>query len=456
MKQLSENLKLYFVLIFIFLAGIFLVHYLLSGQAVYGDGIGHYAYLHSWYFDGNNDFTNEYQHLYNYQNNNSNSPLKSDLVQIVGTNSEGRALNHFSPGMAILLLPFYILADGVVVLSNFFGASLARNGYSNTYQLVSGLGAVFYVVLALWLSEKLLKLFNFKAVTRRTAVFTLLLATNLLYYGSFDVLNSHFASFFLSVLFFWYFFKHRSNLSRQNYFLLGVMTGLMTITRPQDGLIILVVLVNARLSLKINKERWSKLLTKLLAFFVPLILIVAPLGIQWATTFDSINSHPYFAWIVTRDNLMIWNSLLGTLFHSTNGLFFRTPILLVSMIMFFYLTYSKKLSYSLGLLAIFFFSQYLVTSFQGGWKAAAYGGRMYISSLPFFLVLIAKLLEWVTKKYSNRSKWLLISFFISLNILSMLSFTLFEKEASNNGRGTEIYTDEKIIFMIDEVKSRIK
>jgi hypothetical protein len=449
LKLLINNSKLYFTFCYIFLIGIFSFHYLVSAQAVYGDGIGHYAYLHSWYFDADNDFTNEYQHLYSYENNNSLSPKKSQTVQIVATNSQGKALNHFSPGMAILLMPFYVLADAVVVIANALGASLARNGYSNVYQIVSGIGAIFYVVLALWLSEKFLKLFKIPPLPSRVAILTLLLSTNLLYYGSFDILNSHFASFFLSILFFWYFFKHRLNLTLQKYFLLGVIASLMTATRPQDGIIIAVVLANAFLSAKSSQISWSKLFTKLLVFFLPLTVTIIFLTTQWIETFDSFSSHPYFYWMIDENSPGILFNSVGNLLHFTNGLFTRTPIIFLGSLMFLYLIYKKKQGYFLNLLALFFCLQYVLISLQGGWKAAAYGGRMYISSLPFFLVLIAKLFEFIKKKYSNKTKWILISFLISLNILSIFSFVLLEKEASGNRRGTETYTYSRIMKAVD-------
>jgi hypothetical protein len=450
---MKRNQPFYYIALYIFLVAIFFAHYFVSGQAVYGDGIGHYAYLHSWYFDGDNDFTNEYQHIYNFANNNSLAPNQSELVQIVGTNSAGKALNHFSPGMAILLLPFYVLADGIVMVANLFGANLARNGYSNVYQLVVGMGAVFYVVVAVWLSEKFLMLFDVGQWASRVAVLTLLMATQLLYYGSFDVLNSHFVSFLLVVWFFYYFFKYRTQLDLQKYFWLGVIVSLMFLTRPQDGVVVAVVLVDAFLTAKNSRKFWQtfwpQLAAKLSAFFLPIAVGVSLLATQWLNTFDSFDTHPYFMWMVGKDSLVVASDLLGTLFHFTNGLFFRTPILLLAMLMFAHLIHRKKVSYELSLLAMFFFLQYLIIFFQGGWKAAAYGGRMYISSLPFFLVLIAKLFVWVKTKHSTLTLWLLISFLISLNILSVFSFVLLEKGTSGNRKGIELYTKARLLGVIN-------
>ncbi|NCN82748.1 MAG: hypothetical protein GW947_02160 [Candidatus Pacebacteria bacterium] len=441
--------KFYFPLLFISFVSIFSIHYFVSGQAVYGDGIGYYAYLHSWYFDADNDFTNEYRHIYNHENNNSQRPLSSPIVQIVGTNSQGKALNHFSPGTALLLLPFYALADGVVVVANFFGASLARTGYSDTYQMLSGVGAILYVVAVAWLSEKLLLMLRFKQSVGRVAVLLLLLSTNLLYYGSFDVLNSHFASFFLATLFFFYFYKQKQRLSTKNYFVLGLIAGLLSITRPQDAVISVVVLVAVAVLFKKNKSHWQQILKNLFVFFGIQFLMFLPLVLQWITTFDTFDSHPYFLWMTAQQSQSSMRDLAGTLFHFTNGLFTRTPILFVSAALFVRLAYKKKLDYFLKVLFIFFCFQYAIIVLQGGWKAAAYGGRMFISSLPLFLILLAKILEWIEGRYSKIILWIFVGVFVSINVLSISSFVLFEKEASGNKFGTELYTGQRIMKLLD-------
>ncbi|PIY80919.1 MAG: hypothetical protein COY80_00725 [Candidatus Pacebacteria bacterium CG_4_10_14_0_8_um_filter_42_14] len=108
-----------------------------------------------------------------------------------------------------------------------------------------------------------------------------------------------------------------------------------------------------------------------------------------------------------------------------------------------------SLNPKLALLAIFFFFQYVVISTQGGWQAAAYGGRMYISSLPFFLALLAEFIVFLSKKYSYKNMLIVAGFFIIINIFSIFSFVLFEKEASGGQHGTEDYTARKILNLIN-------
>jgi hypothetical protein len=91
---------------------------------------GYYAHLHDWTFDNDWDYTNEYKHIYSPENNNADHPQSVDVVQIVGVAKNGRAANHFFPGTALLLLPYYLLADGVVQLLSWIGVHVPRNGYA--------------------------------------------------------------------------------------------------------------------------------------------------------------------------------------------------------------------------------------------------------------------------------------------------------------------------------------
>ncbi|PIR59937.1 MAG: hypothetical protein COU67_04100 [Candidatus Pacebacteria bacterium CG10_big_fil_rev_8_21_14_0_10_44_54] len=425
--------KLYFPILFLAFFSIFLAHYFVSGQAVYGDGIGYYAYLHSWYFDADADFTNEYKHIYNQENNNSQDPQTAEVVQIVGTNATGQALNHFSPGMAILLLPFYVLADGIVIIANVLRASLARSGYSDVYQIMTGMGAILYVVISMWLSERILQRCKLSHFISRVAVFLLFFATCLLYYGSFDVLNSHFASYFLSVLFLYHFFTLRKIPQLKQYFFLGCIAGLLGLTRPQDALIGIVVLLDIWRRVKRGDVSWPQAARRLMLFVFPAVIIFALLVFQWITTFDTFDTHPYFLWMNSTSEHGPSFDFFGSLFHPSNGLLTRTPIVFVALVFFFYLVKKRKTTYILQLLFVFFCLQFVLISLQGGWSAAAYGGRMYISSLPFFLLLLAMLLSWLRQKFGKHMLFLVMSFFVCLNVLSIASFVLFEKGV-NGGR----------------------
>lgn len=87
--------------------------------------------------------------------------------------------------------------------------------------------------------------------------------------------------------------------------------------------------------------------------------------------------------------------------------------------------------------------QFVIITAQGGWSAAAYGGRMYISSLIFFGLVLGKLLLRLMKK-DKIWVYLFVSFFIVLNFASMAIFILRDKGAEGGTHGTEQRTIKRL------------
>ena len=93
---------------------------------------------------------------------------------------------------------------------------------------------------------------------------------------------------------------------------------------------------------------------------------------------------------------------------------------------------------------LFFAAQVALIAIQGGWSSAAYGGRMYISTLPMFVVLLTVLI--------NKLPRVLLWGLVILNFVSIGSFVLFEKEVnSGRKRGLEEHTLEKIELFLRRV-----
>lgn len=406
---------------------IFLIHYLISGQAVYGDGIGYFSHLHSWVIDRDWNYTNEYRHIYDSEHNNAIEDSLSTSVQIVSTTSEGKAENFYGTGVAVLLLPFYLLAHAITLLMNLFGIGLSTSGYGDLYQILTGIGALIYTFLGLFFLEKVVNLTVRNRKISLISSLSIFLSTSLLYYGSFDVINSHFASFFLSSVFFYLLLgepKIRSNL------LLGLVAGLMTIVRLQDVVVVLIWL-------------WINYATESVNVFLKGFLFgIIPMMIHWSTVFGNPLLHPYVRGIWERIGSEPTINLFGSLFDPITGLFFRTPLLLVLFGYFLYLIFKKK-ARLLIFLFVFFLFQFLIITFQGGWAAAAYGGRMYMSSLIFFGPLLGMLLVKIYSTSRATVYWFVV-FFILLNFFSVTRFVLRDKGIAGGGHGTEVETRERM------------
>ncbi|KKQ43380.1 MAG: hypothetical protein US60_C0003G0024 [Microgenomates group bacterium GW2011_GWC1_37_8] len=441
--------KLFYTLLIFVSISIFLLHYIIAGQAVYGDGVGYYSYLHSIVIDGNIDTTNEYKHIYTPVNNNSLNPKDSPDVQIIKASNDGRAENHFGMGVAILLLPFFIIANTLSIILNFIGIPVPTHGYSDIYQIITGVGAVLYIISGLFILEKLISHYIKDEFSGKLTITAIFFATNLLYYGSFDVINSHFASFFLSTLFFYILFIHKNDIKKTAS--LGFITGFILSVRPQDALVAVIWIIYALNNYKKNNKYYKKFGKELLVFLLFAFLGSLALVYNWTYTYGNPLNHPYLQ--ATYQYMVNSNlRLLDSFFNTSTGLLSTTPILIIPLIYFIYLIFSKKANIQIILLSIFFTLQYIVITLQGGWQAAAYGGRMYISTLPFFAFLLAEFLRELTLKYGKRLSLILVSVFILINLLNIAQFLLFEKQTEGFSMGTEQRTKERLKYLIDELR----
>lgn len=438
-KFVTNNRKFIFFGLFLFAVSVFLVHYAVSGQAVYGDGIGYYSHLHSWVIDGDWKYTNEYKHIYDWEHNNFDTGVESSAIQIVSTTKEGEAENFYGTGVAVLLLPFYLMAHFISILANLFGAGISVQGYGDAYQILTGIGAVFYAVWGVYFLNKMIDIVIRDNKISLISSVTIFLSTSLLYYGSFDVINSHFASFFLTAVFFYLFFSRKNNL------LLGLVAGLITLNRVQDSVVILIWLIDFL--------RNKRPLITAKNFLIGYVFALIPLFFHWGSVIGNPLNHPYLRGLTEKIQGGQSTDIFGSLFNPVTGLFFRTPLLLVLFLYFLCLIVNyyrlprhfaprnDKIYFVYPF--IFFLMQFVIITLQGGWAAAAYGGRMYISSLVFFGLVLGKMLTWMSQK-NHRLVYVFVTTFIVINFVSMAIFILRDKEAEGGSHGTEQRTIQRL------------
>ena len=407
---------------------VFVFHYAFSGQAVYGDGIDYWAYLPSVYFDRDVDFENEYKHIYSPENNNSFNPQKAPAVQKTSISSLGKTVNPHPPGAAVVWFPAFVFADIISFLFN-----LPRNGFADAYQILSGLWTVVIVIFGLAINQRLAYKFTKNKKISILAALSIFIATPLLFYGAYDVLNSHFASFTLVSLF-WYLLIFKK-FDVKNALLIGAVIGLATLVRIQEVLLFIPLILYLLWGNRIYLRNISA------SIFV-FIILITPLLLVWQSIYGRPIPEVYF---LTPENRFKFGSLI----HPLTGLFSRTPLLLISL--FGVKKFIRKDKKIFWLLFIYFILQYLVITYHGGWDAAAYGGRMYISTLPLFTILFAFTLKIIKDKWNYRIAIVVVFLFAMINIVSIMSFVLFEKEVnSGKKRGLEEQTQEKLDLILKQ------
>jgi len=126
------------------------------------------------------------------------------------TTVTGYTPNIYPPGAAIFWLPMFFIVDMVAQIIHNIIPHYPNNGYSDIYQITIGITNATIGLLALIIVYALLRSFYSKTLSCITLL-CLFLGSNLFYYLSIDVINSHPTSFLVASIFSIYYFKsHKS------------------------------------------------------------------------------------------------------------------------------------------------------------------------------------------------------------------------------------------------------
>jgi len=268
------------------------------------DEVQYYAYLRSIYFDGDLDFRNEYEHFAEIgeRQNPPDSAIRNALLHPDAQNPNPRTgkLRNVAPiGSAIMWSPGFLLADLGVRIANGLGAAIPADGYSRPYIWSVCLMSALYALGGLLLTYRLARHIA-GAFAAALATITIWLATPLVMYSFILMPWSHATGFFLFALFLTLWLGGTAQAERQpgsssprllpadpaarsprSWVLLGLVGGLMTLTREQLGLLLLLPAVEAVAHYVnyISNRRWDAaraLLARHVLFLGVFALTLAP------------------------------------------------------------------------------------------------------------------------------------------------------------------------------------
>lgn len=258
-------------------------------------------------------------------------------------------------------------------------------------QIAVGTASVLATIFALILLWDLLQKKFSKTVSLMT-IAAIAGASNLLFYGSLDVVNSHALTFFAATIFLSLLFN------RRYWFTIGVSLGVLGLMRSQDLLYGLLLIPYIR------KNNVVQILSGFLLGFSPQLA-------AWQLTTGKFWMSPYFA---NEGFNFLQPHILGVLFNLHNGLFLWTPITCIGVIG---LIKSRRFLY----LTVFLLELFIVASWSTWWQGASYSGRMFVSSLPLLSFGIASIFSWIAKHRVP----LLFTIVAPLSVLNAISIIYF-------------------------------
>jgi hypothetical protein len=359
-----------------------------------GDGVGYYTYLHAIFVSHSLDFTSEYSAAIA-----SHTPLYLPLLTT--RTATGHLADFFPVGPAILSAPAYLVALGL------HGSGEPQ--YGSPFVEAFTLASLLYALIALAMCYRLACAVGLNRRAALIGVIGTTLATPLVYYLLADPSYSHTFSVFCVSAFLYAWWKGRPQTYR-GWFGLGLLGGLMALSRFQDGLLVAIVLIDFR------RLRWPALLliSGALLTFSPQLVV------------DQVQ---YGAWLPQRPPDqpldLLHGNYLDVLFSSNNGLFIWTPLAIVAAAGFSFVK-DRRLQVAC---AFAFLVELIIDGSIRDYGGAAFGARRLLDLFPFAVVGVAA----VAARVGPRFDWAAVGVFCAWNLILIANFEYVVNASSDRG-----------------------
>lgn len=413
-------------------------------RSINSDGKGYYAYLPAIfiYHDLTYKFVESYEGKYYPAD-------RAAFKEFRNYTNDGKTVNKYFPGLAIIWLPFFLLAH---LLSYFLDYPM--DGYSLIYQYSISIAALFY----LWLGCRFLMMMLQKAggSIKIAAVVTFVIAagTNIMYFAIVEDSMSHVYSFALVSLFLYYVYRYFQDFKGKYFIFAATLFGLILLVRPTNGLIILLIpllawladrgsriedresrIENQESSIEHRESRAGGGVKKYTVGILILIVLLSTPLLLWHQT----TGH----WIVYTYTWERFHFLhphfFGILFSYNRGWFLYTPVALISVFGFYPLWKKNKTAFY-WTITFFLLFIYISSCWWMWYYASKFGQRIFVDLYAFTGILLFLIYKY--SLISKAAKYLVTTtllFFIGLNIFQCYQHSIFVFPATD--LTSEIYWD---------------
>ena len=298
----------------------------------------------------------------------------------------GRVITKYPSGEAMLRIPFYLVGKALRASDDPLGA-----GFTLVDHAMVDIAASFYGAAGL-----LLLFWTLKNRIRRSValvtVFAILTGTNLLFYLIGYPGMSHVYSFFLFSAFLFILDRSsRSTPSSTHTFLLGILTGLIIVTRPTNILFVpIAFLVTASSWADLKEHAKGFLGTRtILLFTIGALLMCLPQMAYWQYAFGSMVKWSYGEEGFTN---ALNPEVIPVLFSPHNGLFTYSPI--VALILIAGVVHRRAMKMPvLGAWVAFLIVSYISASWFVWTFGCGYGSRNFVEYGAIFAIPLGYLLD---------------------------------------------------------------
>lgn len=301
----------------------------------------------------------------------------------------GNRMPGYTIGMAVLYLPFFLIAHAWALLSGY-----PADGFSFPYQFCISNGIMFYILSGVWFLRKLL-LEYFNDLTTGLVLILICLGTN--YWqevthaslGVHPVLFSGYAVL-CYLLHGWY--RHPDNIKSV---MLGITGGLMIMIRGSEVLLTLVVIFWEVDSIQKFRDRVAYFIrhyNKILIILVVALLTFSPQLIHW----KAVSGSWYFNNYQTAEGFNFSRPNLYNVFFSfKKSLFIYTPLMIFAVLGFIHL-YRRSKGLFIPVFIFFIINTYLLSCWLLWWNATSFGLRYFVQSYALMSLPLAAFVSYLS------------------------------------------------------------
>lgn len=338
-------------------------------KPINGDAKAYYAYLPAIfiYQDAEYNFVDDYEEKYYPADQRKN---------FLNTTENGRTVNKTFPGVAVLYLPFFLIAHFLASISG-----TEADGYSMIYQYLFDFGYWFYILIGAIYYLKVFRLLKFKDTYIYFSLFVLIVGTNVLFYSMVDQSVTHLFNFAMINGLIYHLLKYKQDSRLKHIYYSIALLLLIGITRPTNILVVLLIPIFIP-----DKKFYISYFASIFTFkrFFSIIGIVIIIG-----------SIPFILWQWQTGNWIVYGygdegfdfsnpEVINFLFSYKKGWFVYTPITLVSLSLGLFYVFKKNIFKTFNIILFYVLSVYIFSSWWCWYYGAGMGQRVMID---YFILL---------------------------------------------------------------------
>lgn len=333
--------------------------------------------------------------------------------------STGKDQNKFTCGVALFNLPGFLAAHAYALATD----PASADGYTRPYQVAVMLSTVLFAALGLWL----LREFLLRYVPGRDATVALVIiafGTNLFFYSTLNAGMSHAYVFFLFAWVLWLTDRWHQEQRAIHATLIGLAVGWSLLTRPTDGLILLVPLLwrsgpKGTSSLAIIRRHPRHLLWALLAA----LIIILPQSLYWKHVTGSFLHYSYH----DEGFDFLHPHIIDGLFSYRKGWLLYHPLVAIGFFGLFLMVVRRVTRAMAVPIAVYtLLAIYVVFSWEQWWYGGSFGCRPLIPALALLALPMAEVSASLFRL--RRWIWLLLIVVVAGGIkLNMFQQDLYRK-----------------------------